>query len=210
MKPVILITLSFLSGLLLGHAALYFPFTMTVLALAALLVSGLVVRSERLSLRQLALSAVPCVLGIASFIYSAACLPPDHYTRLIPAEEAAKHTMTGRIVSPLDRDPGRTSFIVALRELDSAPASGRVRVNVRDEQTDLGLGDAIRLFGRLYGPRGHNNPGGFGYPAFLAARGIYGTASLKDSGSIELVHRGRGIFRTIQDWRERIRRSFRT
>lgn len=209
MKPVILITLSFLSGLFLGHAALYFPFTIAVLALAALLVSGLLVRSERLSLRQFALISLPCALGIVSYICSAACLPPDHYSRLPPSDKAA-HTLTGRIVSPLDRDPGRSSFIVELRELDSAPASGKVRVNVRDEQTDLGFGDAIRLFGRLYWPRGLNNPGGFDYPAFLAARGIYGTASLKDSGSIELVHRGRGIFRTIQDWRERIRRSFRT
>ena len=208
MKPVIVITLAFLSGLLLGHGLLYFPFTIAVLVAAALLASGLLVRFDRLSLRRLALIFVPCVLGIVSFLYSAAYLLPDHYTRILPADDTTAHAMSGRIVSPLDRDPNRTAFIMALQELDGAPASGKVRVSVRDEQTGLGFGDAIRLSGRLYRPRGFKNPGAFDYPSYLAAQGIYGTAALRDAGNIELVLRGRGIFRTIQDWREQIHRSF--
>src|SRR3990172_7240049 len=208
MRPVILITLAFLSGLLLGRGLLSFPFTITVLVIAAFLVSGLRVRFNRLSLRHLALISVPCFLGIVSYCYSAAYLLPDHYARILPVDETAVHAMSGRIDSPLDRDPGRTAFIMALREIDGAPASGRVRVSVRDERTGLGFGDTIRLSSRLYRPRGFKNPGAFDYPSYLAAQGIYGTAAIKNAGRIKLVHRGRGMFRTIQDWRERIHGSF--
>ncbi len=208
MKPVIAITRAFLSGLLLGHGSLYFPFTTTVLVTAALVASGLLLRSGRLSLRQLALIAVPCILGVASSVYSAAYFPPDHYTRQLSPAEAASHTMTGRIVSPLDRSPGRTAFVMELREFDAAPASGKVRVSVRDEQTGVGFGDTLRLSGRLYRPRGFNNPGAFDYPAHLAAQGIYGTVALKDGNGIELLQSNRNMFRTIQDWRERIHQAF--
>ncbi|HLE40819.1 MAG TPA: ComEC/Rec2 family competence protein, partial [Nitrospirota bacterium] len=208
MRPVILITLAFLSGLLLGRGLLSFPFTIAVLVIAAFLVSGLRVRFNRLSLRRLALISVPCFLGIVSYCYSAAYLPPDHYARILPVDETTVHAMSGRIDSPLDRDPGRTAFIMALREIDGAPASGRVRVSVRDERTGLGFGDTIRLSSRLYRPRGFKNPGAFDYPSYLAAQGIYGTAAIKNAGRIKLVHRGRGMFRTIQDWRERIHGSF--
>src|SRR3989304_3673138 len=115
MRPVILITLAFLSGLLLGRGLLSFPFTIAVLVIAAFLVSGLRVRFNRLSLRRLALISVPCLLGIVSYCYSAAYLPPDHYARILPVDETTVHAMSGRIDFPLDRDPNRTAFIMGLR-----------------------------------------------------------------------------------------------
>ncbi len=93
-------------------------------------------------------------------------------------------------------------------DIDGTPVTGIVRVSVREEAAPVGYGDTIRVFGKLFEPRGFRNPGGFDYPAYLAQNGIYCTVSVKDFGKVRVLGRGRGIFRTIQDWRERIRRSF--
>ena len=62
--------------------------------------------------------------------------------------------------------------------------------------------------GRFFEPRGFSNPAGFDYAAYLQAKGIRRTVSLKQESEIELLQRGTGLFRQIQDWRERIRLAF--
>ncbi len=116
--------------------------------------------------------------------------------------------ITGMVASPLDRNPGRTAFDLSLLDIDGTRVSGRVRVNVREELTALGYGDRIRVSGMLSEPRGSNNLGGFDYPAYLAQNGIYFTVNVKNAEKIDILSRGTGIFRTIQDWRERIRQAF--
>jgi Domain of unknown function (DUF4131) len=86
----------------------------------------------------------------------------------MPIFDNAAHELTGRISSPLDRDPGRTAFELDLDRIDDREASGTVRVTVRDEALPAGYGDRVSLSGRLYPPRGFRNPGGFDYPAYLA------------------------------------------
>jgi competence protein ComEC len=97
---------------------------------------------------------------------------------------------------------------MGLSDIDGAPVTGKVRVSVREEIKSVGYGDGLRVSGRLRKPWGFQNPGGFDYAAYLAQRGIYYAMSAKSTDAIKVISRGTGAFRTIQDWRERIRQSF--
>lgn len=205
--PLITITLSYLVGLILGRGLLYFPFTLTALILSVLILLMFLIFVKKTLLRRILIIAVPCILGAVSYVTSTTYFPEDHYTRT-KAFASPKHEITGKIVSPLDRDPGRNSFIIEAGKIDTTPVSGRMRVSVRDEKTGVGYGDIVRLNGRIYQPTTFANPRGFDYPEYLAQQGVYASISVRDARSVEIVRRGKGIFRTIQDWRERIRQSF--
>jgi len=206
-KPVIPITLAYITGLLLGHGFLYVPCSTGALLIATLVLAGIRVRQGRHSSRGLLFVTIPCFIGIAAYLYSAAWLPADHYTRAFPPDKAV-HGIVGTITSPLDRDPDRTGFALELSQIDRTPVSGRIRVNIREEALTIGYGDTIRVTGKLFKPEGFANPGGFDYAAYLSQSGIYYTVSVKNADKIEILRRGKGIFRTIQDWRERIRQAF--
>jgi competence protein ComEC len=206
-KPIISLTLAYIAGLVLGHGFLYFPWSAAVLAVLLILTAGILTRLDKLSFRRFLLIILPGILGMAAYIYSAAWLPAEHYTR-VTTPDKSMHEATGEIVSPLDRDPGRTAFVMDLRELDGAPVEGFVRVSVREELASVGHGDLIRVSGRLRNPGNFQNPGGFDYAAYLAQRGVYSTMSAKNGDALRVISRGHGVFRTIQDWRERIRQSF--
>ena len=205
--PLIRITLSFIAGILLGRVFLHVPLTTIALISSALIASVSVLIISRSGVRVPLTMLLACLAGTLSLVYSAAYLPPDHYLRGLEFD-GAKHGLTGRIVSPLERDPDRTAFILELQGLDSRACSGRVRVSVRDAEPPAGYGDSVRIIGRLYEPRGFQNPGGFDYAEHLARQGTYATASVRSFGDVAVLHRSPGIFRTIQDWRERIRRNF--
>ncbi|HEY6010343.1 MAG TPA: DNA internalization-related competence protein ComEC/Rec2, partial [Nitrospirota bacterium] len=190
-----------------GHGFLYFPHSLGIPVLLVLLTAAACVRANKLTSGLFLLTALPCLIGIAAYLYSAAWLPADHYARLITTDRDT-HAVTGRIASPLDRDPDRTGFVLDLRDIDGAPVSGRIRATVYEPASAIGYGDVIRFKGKLYKPRGLSNPGGFDYPAFLARSGIFLNASVKSADAIEVLSSGSGVFRSIQDLRERIRQAF--
>jgi competence protein ComEC len=125
----------------------------------------------------------------------------------MPVFDGTVHELTGRISSPLDRDPGRTAFELDLDRIDGREASGKVRVNVRDEALPAGYGDRVSLSGRLYPPRGYRNPGGFDYPAYLARHGVHAVLSLSRGTDVRVFEQGSGVLRAIQDIRDRIRQA---
>jgi competence protein ComEC len=206
-KPIIPLTLAFIVGLLLGHGFLYFPCSIGIIVTLSILTTGLLTTLHKLPLRSFLLMVIPGIIGVILYVYSAAWFPSDHYTRAFTPDNKL-HEITGTIASPLDRDPGRTAFSMDVRDIDGMQVTGAVRVSVREETTQLGYGDTIRVFGKIFEPKGFNNPNGFDYPAYLAQNNIYYTVSVKDSSKVLVLHPGKGIFRTIQDWRERIRQSF--
>jgi competence protein ComEC len=206
-KPIISLTLAYLAGLLLGHGFLFFPYSIAILTITGIALLGIFAWLDRRSVRRLFFIVVPCLAGMVLYIHSAAWSPADHYLRLFAADQT-RSAATGKIVSPLDRDPDRTSFTMDIQEIDGTPTSGKMRVSIRGGQTMLGYGDLVRVSGQMYQPRGFDNPGGFDYPAYLAQSGIFRTVSVKDAGQVRVISPGKGIFRTIQDWRERIRQSF--
>jgi competence protein ComEC len=211
-KPVILLTLAYSAGLLLGHGFLYFPYAICVTVLLCCVTAGLftwfdIGTIHRIAVARYFLMTGACLIGMAAYLYSAAWFPADHYTRLFKPDKAF-HTVTGIITSPLDRAPDKTGFVVDLREIDGRQVRGTIRVSVQEETASLGYGDTIQATGKLFTPGEYKNPGGFDYPAYLAQGGIYDIMSVKNAGEIEVISRGTGLFRTVQDWRERIRQSF--
>ena len=208
-KPVISITLAYIAGLLFGHGFLYFPSSVCILAILGILTAVVFIWIDKLTLRRFLLFVIPGIIGMAAYIASVAWFPSDHYTRVF-APDTAKHQISGTIASPLDRDPDKTGFALELSKIDNTPVTGRIRVSIREEVSTIGYGDSIRFSGKFFEPRGSSNPGGFDYPAYLARSGIFYTVSVKNAEKIEIVSSGAGIFRKIQDWRERIRQAFLT
>jgi competence protein ComEC len=206
-RPLILLTLAYCSGLLFGHGFLYFPYSIIILAAIVVLILAVMKWRERFTLSRFLLIVIPGIIGAAAYLYSAAWLPTDHYTRIVP-EDNSTHEITGKIASPLDRDPDRTAFVMELSNIDGASVTGKIRVSVREGLTSIGYGDIVRVSGRIFEPRGFNNPRGFDYGAYLAQSGIYRMVSVKGSEQVRVIGTGNGIFRAIQNWRERIRQAF--
>ena len=206
-RPIILLTFAYIAGILLGRGFLYFPCAITLLAGIIVLLLAVLTRLHRITLSRFLLTVLPCIVGAAWCLFLAAWLPTTHYTRLFPVDKDV-YQITGIISSALDRDPEKTGFALDVRDIDGTSVAGRMRVSVRNGEAGIGYGDVLRLSGRMYEPRSFSNPHGFDYAAYLARSGIYRTVSVKDPEAITLVTRGRGIFRTIQDWREEIRRAF--
>ena len=210
-KPIISLTLAYIAGLLLGHGFLYFPYTICTVVLLSILTAGFftwfdIGTIQRIAPARYFLVAGSCIIGMAAYLYSAAWSPADHYTRLFTPDKKT-HVVIGTIASPLDRDPEKTGFITNLHEIDGKRVTGKVRVSVREELTSVGYGDTVRITGKLFEPGGYNNPGEFDYAAYLAQDGMYLIMSVKNAEEIEILSRGTGLFRTVQDWRERIRQS---
>src|SRR5512135_3212644 len=138
-KPIIVLTFAFAAGILLGQAFLYFPYSTTVFIVLAILC---VLLLHRRALIRAMLFVLPGLFGIAGFLFSAAWLPKDHYTRFL-SSDSATHDVTGRIVSALDRDPDRTGFTLEVTDFDGTAVSGLMRVSVRTPVTTIGYGDRL-------------------------------------------------------------------
>ncbi len=179
-KPIITLTLAYITGLLLGHEFLYFPYSIGFLIIFSILISGLLTWLDKLTIRRTMLVILPCLVGMAAYLSSAAWFPADHYTRHFRPDKET-HEIIGKIISPLDRDPERTGFVVDIHDIDGTRVSGKVRVSVREEMSSVGYGDIIRITGKLFEPGGYNNPGGFDYPASLARSGMYYTVNVKSA-----------------------------
>ncbi len=206
-KPIIPFTLAYIAGLLLGHGFLYFPSSTILLIILGILISGILARFGARFFHRFPLAVVPGALGMAAYLYSAAWFPSDHYVYTV-AFDGNLHTVTGRIISPLDRDPDRTGFVLEVSDIDDKPASGKLRVGLREQSSSIGYSDHIRFRGKLHQPRGFINPGGFDYAEYLARSGVHASASIRSGDSVEVLSSGTGVLRTVQDWRERIRQAF--
>ncbi|MHB8843623.1 MAG: DNA internalization-related competence protein ComEC/Rec2 [Nitrospirota bacterium] len=206
MRPVILLALAFSAGILLGQGSLYFPLSIAALIALGILIAGILLHSGRTTRRSLLLIASGLAAGMALLLLEAAYVPPHHY-RNIPFIDGYSHRIAGTVSSPLDRDPGRIAFTLAVDSIDGSSATGTVRIVVRDELFPGGYGDRIELSGRPVPPRGYRNPGGFDYPAYLARQGVYAVVPVRSGSAIAMLERGSGLFRFVQDLRDRIRRS---
>jgi len=201
-----LTALAFLAGIVLASAFLYFPWTALTILFLASSAAAWSFRQDRLALRTISLlsATVLCAAGLT--VHAVTYLPEDHYTRTIALDGTLRRT-TGTVVSPLERERGRTAFLLAVSSIDGRSTTGTVRVVLKEEQPSIGYGDRAEIEGKFYPVRGYRNPGGFDYPAYLGRQGVFAVLSVR-TGSTPLVNeQGSGLFRTMQDWRERIRQA---
>lgn len=202
-KPLVAVALSFIAGIVLGEGFLFFPWTIAACLLAS---AAAAVRFLPRNRSFVGACLLVSLCGSAITVFSVIHLPRDHYTQRTPLDGAA-HAVSGRIASPLEREPGRTAFLLALDRIEDQPASGKIRVVLKEERPLLGYGDRITLYGKLYPVRGYRNPGGFDYPAYLEQQSVFAILSVRKGASVRVDTQGSGIFRNIQDWRERIRQA---
>lgn len=85
------------------------------------------------------------------------------------------------------------------------PASGRVRISVRQLRREWQSGDLVRLRTRLRRPRNFGTPGEFDYVAHLARRGVYAVGWIDDDGGVELLPRSEtDLSARLAQWRRRV------
>lgn len=205
-RPLFRFTVFLVTGIMLGRVFLYFPWS--AIALLLLTVPAAVIRTLRSDAPSgpIVLALSGSLAGALLLVLTATRVPDDHFLRTIPLDGSVR-SVAGRISSPLDRDPGRTAFLLALEEIDDTQASGSLRVTIRSDQLPLGYGDRITVRGRPFPARGFRNPGGFDYPAHLARQGISAVMSVRSVEDIRIQEQGSGLLRKVQDMRERIRQA---
>ena len=135
--------------------------------------------------------------------------PATHVARLsLPLRTGA----VGWIVEAPERREGRTVLVVDVeavgRGRDRRPASGRVRLGVREARCRWRYGDHVEFEATLRAPRNFENPGRFDYVGHLARRGIFVTGFVWNPGMIRrLPGRFRGVRLRLERWRARLGRE---
>ena len=145
-------------------------------------------------------------------------------THLFPIDHVRRSTLYGQQVvlcgrvaeEPEQRGEGERRFTLTLAaactEAGQRRLSGRILVTLRDVAVPVRYGDRVCLRARLRRPSQARNPGGFDYRAFLAARGLHGTASVYRSDQLLSVEpcRDPGLHgRLVVPLRQALRRSLR-
>ncbi len=193
------IALADLVGPLTGwsrHVAMALPVALLV---AALLVPRLTQRGWALPLVTVFLVAA---VGFDRF-QLATSDPPEHVARHLTATPTLTR-VAGRIVTPLVERPAerrnpflpyepppRTTFVVALSALQTgdepAPLSGNIRVTVEAAGLGLALGQQVELTGRIYRPRGPQNPGAFDWARWYRYQGLHAGLAVEGAEHVRVL-----------------------
>jgi competence protein ComEC len=135
--------------------------------------------------------------------------PETHVARLsLPVRTAAR----GWIVEAPDHREGRTVLLVDVeavgRGRERRPASGRIRLGVREASSRWRYGDHVEFEATLRRPRNFENPGRFDYVGHLARRDIFVTGFVWDPDMIRrLPGRLGGLRLHLEWWRARLGRE---
>lgn len=116
-------------------------------------------------------------------------LPADHilrYTRDTPVLARVTGTVVtpprlpgkrSHLFSPWWPGAGRTGFLLEAdgvgTVVESSPATGLVKVSVKEPILTLAAGDRVELFGWCYRPRPPDNPGQFDWAEYNRRRGVF-------------------------------------
>lgn len=203
------LTLAFICGLALGSLVPYFPLSI-VLGLIGAVLGSAVIQAHGRSTAGISTAHYGCLL--AGIVYWFASVEASNPPTLEHVPETFE-THTGRIISPVQLAPDRMSMVI---RCDPTPGGEdlplTVRLTWRAPDRPLFEGDRIRLRARLRAPSGASNPGGFDYAAYLERQGIDAVATVSGVEAIELLESGGAnphwaVWNQFDRWRASIRRS---
>ena len=85
---------------------------------------------------------------------------------------------------------------------------GRLRLSVRDLNSEVSSGDIIEVKTKIRRAHGLRNPGGFDYATFLIRHGITATAWADGRGNVvKVAEGGNPLWRQVDHWRSEIRQA---
>lgn len=204
MTPLIYITLSFISGIILGSIFLYFPFSSSVFSAVLIILVLILTKETRIK------SLILCLFFISGTFYyviSATRLPEGHISNFV-GENAV--VLKGRVPAPPSNSTDRKAFYLDVEGIYSSekpsPASGRVKLS-GNINSYIQYGDQILVRVKLKKPKGFHNPGGYDLEDALARDKVYTVGWIKDEDITVLGFKGYPFFRKIYDAREDIRKA---
>ena len=206
--PFLPLTLALITGIMIGEHA---PLIISLIGVGALLLlCQLLFRlcRQRITIAQLLALAALIVLGVLLIHLRMHPTIPPHHISKIPD----RHTvmLSGTIYRPPQREEGKTVVYLMAEGVSLGntmnPATGRVRITMRDPVVPLRYGYQVRMKSKLYLPRNFRNPGSFDYEGYLRRKGVLVTGYVRDGKKIEIVSTERGNFlvRHFDRWREGI------
>ncbi|MBI5199437.1 MAG: DNA internalization-related competence protein ComEC/Rec2, partial [Nitrospirae bacterium] len=197
------ITLSFISGIILGNAFIYFPLSVLILSTISFIFILILNKGKRLK------SLSFCLIGISAafyFLFSATDLPENHISRFLNQEVVIK----GRVLEPPQRGHERVTFILDVEEMytgeERRVASGKVRLS-GDIKGPLQYGDILFVRTKLKSPKGYHNPGGYNFEEALARDKVFASGRVKDKDIVRVGFGGNHLLRKIYEGRDDIRRA---
>jgi competence protein ComEC len=202
------LTLAFTCGLALASLIPYFPFSVSILLLAAAIVLTILESQQRVTSGMAMAGFCGTLIGILYWTVAV-----DTSSNVRPIEPKPNHleAYTGRIIGPVQQAPDRLIMIV--RPDGKSPDSGiprAIRLTWRGPERLLFQGDRIRFSARLRSPSGALNPGGFDYATYLGRQGIESIANVTGVDGVEFLESGRatvrwGLWNQFDRWRGSIR-----
>ncbi len=134
--------------------------------------------------------------------------PPSHISHFTDLEGIA---LEGIVDRPPEHSRGRTQLLIQSEKIFFSnhqwPVSGPVLIFLKEEDPSLRIGDRLRVFCRLYPPRGFQNPGGFSYVRHLAFERIHTIGFLSEKKGLIKVGKGfkNPVTLQVERWRDHIR-----
>ncbi|MDF0672796.1 MAG: DNA internalization-related competence protein ComEC/Rec2 [Nitrospira sp.] len=200
------LTAAFVLGLLCGAQISFFPFSIIVLLAGIAVGFSILERACYIDSTSALLLYAGLLCGV---VYWSLATPTSEFSRLSPhPHEPVQASIGGRIVAPVQHSAGRQTILLQTDDTDSE--SRRIRLVWRDPGITLHHGDRIVFRGKLHGPRGSLNPGGFDYTAYLERQGIDLLGTVSGAQAVTLLDAERPIglwslWNRIDHWRATIR-----
>lgn len=213
-RPILPVLISYLPGLIAGY---YFiiPFHILIALVfitASLAATSVLIKKFPALFLSFAMMTL-FILGIArTNAVLSPFLPDDHIAYLMSDEPLS---LEGQIFRQPERLLDRTRYYIDLSAfyINSEPhtVSGKLLLSIgnkdgfEDRNSNLlKYGDTVRFLAKPRKPRNFHNPGGFNYEKYLALKGIFATAYLKDGDGV--VKTSEGIS-SVSRWIGQIRGS---
>ncbi len=164
------------------------------------------------------------IASLLLLVFSLGFLHAANYTAR-PFREGTLHSkitketdavLTGTLHSMVLFDGEKSTILLKSRllrlqnEKAFSPVSGLVKLRLRDVwPKNLRPGDELLIRCKLSPPYRFKNPGGFDYPAFLAAKNIFITGRISSTAHIQKLQHEQTWLRSIRYSHENIRRQIR-